>query len=261
MKNNRGFRLLALCMVLTLCMTAFSVTAFASDGGHYASDENGQTTPPPYIEDITVSKENVSLPEKQETQPPLTPEGNLTLIDDILQNDAFASVEQGETVGNKQFITVQSKNGNFFYLVIDRSGDTENVYFLNLVDEADLMALMETGEEKAPAVCSCTDKCAAGNVNTSCELCKVNMSECAGKAAVTEPEPTPVTDPEEPKDNGNPLALLLVLFILGGGGALAYFKLIKPRQSVKVSADPDDYDFEDEEYVTEDIPEETEDKN
>lgn len=262
MRNKRGFRLFSMCMALMLCMTAFSVTAFASGGDHYASDENGNATPPPYIEDITVSTENVTVPEQKEDQPALTPDGNMTLIDDILQNDNFASVEEGETVGNKQFITVQSKNGNYFYLVIDRSGDTENVYFLNLVDEADLLALMESGEtETTPVVCSCTDKCAAGAVNTACEICKVNMSECVGKEAVTEPEPTTPTEPEEPKDEGgnNTLLLLLVLLILSGGGALAYFKLIKPKQGVKVSADPDDYEFEDEEYMADDTPDETED--
>ena len=35
--------------------------------------------------------------------------------------------------------------------------------------------------------------------------------------------------------------------LLGGGGAFAYIKFIKPKQGAKVSADPDDYDFEDEE--------------
>ena len=44
-----------------------------------------------------------------------------------------------------------------------------------------------------------------------------------------------------------------VALVLAGGGAFAYVKFIKPnRSSVKVSADPDDYDFEDEEYLTED---------
>ena len=70
-----------------------------------------------------------------------TPNGNLTLIDDFLQIESPAT-EDSEQI-EKQFITVQSKNGNTFYIVIDRNGETENVYFLNLVDEADLMALME----------------------------------------------------------------------------------------------------------------------
>ena len=41
--------------------------------------------------------------------------------------------------------------------------------------------------------------------------------------------------------------------MLAGGGVFAYVKFIKPKQGVKVSADPDDYDFEDEEYLTEDV--------
>ena len=55
----------------------------------------------------------------------------------------------------------------------------------------------------------------------------------------------------------------LALVVLGGGGAFAYIKFIKPKQGAKVSADPDDYEFEDEEYENEDVPEqgEQEDQN
>ena len=77
------------------------------------------------------------------------------------------------------------------------------------------------------------------------------MSECAGKAAVTEPE----SEPEPEKKSGGGLAIVLVVLILGGGGAFAYFKFIKPKQGAKVSSDPDDYDFPDEEYENEDVPE------
>ena len=58
------------------------------------------------------------------------------------------------------------------------------------------------------------------------------------------------------------LVLILLLAVLGGG-AFAYIKFIKPKQGAKVSADPDDYEFEDEEYENEDVPEqgEQEDQN
>ena len=125
---------LSCVLAVVLCMTAFSVTAFAADGGYYASNENTTETPPDSIDSIVVGTENVQLPEGggTGTGDALTPDGNLTLIDDILQAGAFVSDETERA--EKQFITVQSKNGNYFYLVIDRSGDTEHVYFLNLVD-------------------------------------------------------------------------------------------------------------------------------
>ena len=285
MKTNLK-RMLSLVMAV-LCMAAFSVTAFASDGGYYASDEDGNKTPPDAIDSITISTEDVEL----ETDggnattevdgevidldsffenlfdifggtDALTPVGNLTLIDDILQSENNASVESVENEQkSKQFITVQSKNGNYFYIIIDRSGDTENVYFLNLVDEADLFALLEDGEtEKAPAVCSCTDKCAAGAVNTACEICIVNMSECVGKEPVTA-EPEPDTEPREPadeKENNAGMILLVVLILAAGGGAAFYFLVLKPKQNKNVPAELDDFDLEDEEeYVTDD--EDTED--
>lgn len=174
----------------------------------------------------------------------LTPDGNLSLIDDL-----------GGTSSGKQFITVETKGGNVFYLIIDRDDEgTQTVHFLNQVDEADLLALMEDGEvQEAPAVCTCTEKCQAGAVDTSCEVCAVNMAECAGVEPEVEPEP----EPEEEKSGGmGALALVLVLAVLGGGGAFAYIKFIKPKQASKASADPDDYDFEDEEdYINEDEPE------
>ncbi len=102
------------------------------------------------------------------------------------------------------------------------------------------MALLEDGQtEEKPAACTCGEKCQTGAVNTACPVCAANMSECIGKAPVVEPEP-------EKKSGGGTLVLILLLAVLGGGDAFAYIKFIKPNQSPKVSADPDDYEFEDE---------------
>ena len=179
-----------------------------------------------------------------------TPDGNLTLIDDFLQIEVPGD-EETEQV-EKQFITVQSKNGNTFYIVIDRNGETENVYFLNLVDEADLMALMESedGETTAPT-CSCTDKCVVGAINTNCEICRTNMSECTGKEPVVEPEPTePVEEPTEEPKSTNFMPIIIVLILGAGSFAVYWFKFRKPKTKTSGSSDLDDYDFgeDDEDY-------------
>ena len=231
MKNKRIFKTFsALCAALVLMM-GLSVTAFA------------QGTDQPPAEDAT-NDANVVV-EETEDSPALTPEGNAALVDDF--------------GGNKQLITVTTKAGNYFYILIDRANEDKEtaVYFLNQVDEADLMALLEDGQtEEKPAACTCTEKCQAGAVNTACPVCAVNMSECAGKAPEVEPEPEP--EPEKESGSGGALVLILLLAALGGGGAFAYIKFIKPKQGAKVSADPDDYEFEDEEYENEDIPEQGE---
>lgn len=186
----------------------------------------------------------------------LTPDGNLTLIDDI-------GPKKGE---GQQFITLESKNGNTFYLVIDRDDKgTENVHFLNLVDEADLFALIEDEENGSGTIvqtCTCTDKCQPGDVNTLCPVCRTNMSECTGKEPVTETEPAddPDTEPdaEEPEQkNGSSAILLIVLLMAGGGGAAYYFLKVKKSQpKSKGPVDLDDYDYgededDDEEYEVE----------
>ena len=173
----------------------------------------------------------------------LTPDGNLSLIDDI----------GGSTRSGKQFITVETKNGNVFYLIIDRDDEgEETVHFLNQVDEADLLTLMgdDAPAAETPAVCNCKEKCVAGAVNTNCPVCKNNLSECSGKEVVAEPEPE-AEQPEKKSSGG--LLVIVLLLALAGGAAFAYVKFIKlNRSGVKVSADPEDYDFEDEEMVNED---------
>ena len=214
MKNKILASLTALCAALVL-VGGFSVTAYAQ-------------TPTEETDDSGVIVE---------TEPqPLTPEGNMTLVDDI----------DGDAAEDKQFIVVKSKGGNYFYILIDRAAEGEQtVHFLNQVDEADLMALTENGEAaKKPEICNCTEKCEVGKVNTSCPVCVTSMTGCTGK----EPTPTPTEQPEELKEKGgNPgVVLALVLFaLLGGGAAFYYFKFLKPKQNVKGDTDLEDFEFED----------------
>lgn len=230
---NKIIRRLGVVFLIAMCLASLSVTAYA-----YADDAG-----PEYILETTTPVTAPTEPAEEPTTGsiPLTPDGNMTLVDDI----------EGEATEDKQFITVVSKNGNYFYIIIDRAGDGENtVHFLNQVDEADLLALMEEGQaEVIPIVCSCTEKCQPGAVNTTCKLCMTNMGECVGK----ESEPLKPTMPEEPVKQSSAGAILALVLILAASGSAAYYFLVrKPKQAQRVPSILDDFDLADEEeYLTE----------
>lgn len=236
MRNKRFFRSFFVMLAALVVLGGFSVTAYAYSG----EETSGETTVQTETEATTPEAAEPQEPEEETTggvEPqPFTPEGNMTLVDEI----------QGEASEDKEFIVVQSKGGNYFYIVIDHAAQGENtVHFLNQVDEADLMAIIEDEngqtQETAPT-CTCTDKCEAGNVDMNCPVCAVNMSECTGKEAAAE---TP-DEPEQTEESGGigGIILFAVVALLGGGGALYYFKVMKPKQAAKGNTDLEDFDFD-----------------
>ena len=156
------------------------------------------------------------------SEPALTPDGNLTLVDDV------GSVDKE----GKQFITAVTKNGNYFYIIIDRDDEgNETVHFLNQVDEADLLMLMD--EEEAAKYTE-----------------PVEDTPVETEPVVTEPEPDVVEpEPEKPKTNMMP-AILVIVALIGGGGFFAYKKMQeKKKEKEAAKPDPDaDYVDDDEDY-------------
>ena len=173
----------------------------------------------------------------------LTPDGQGTVMDNVT----------GEN--GKEFFTISTPAENVFYLIIDRERNSENVYFLNAVTEADLMALAETDTDAAvgtasdipgitnntpatPAVCTCKDKCAPGEVDISCSLCLVNYLECKG--VEREPDPEPEPQPETGGGNSGGTIAVVVIMALAVGGAGYYFKIYKPKREADDAEDLDE---------------------
>jgi len=177
----------AMLLVVMLMVSVLTVTAYA--GGDDDDEVN--------LDEILIPIPIVVTHEHEHNSRGLTPPGNLSLVDDAV----VASIE------DKQFMTVTTKNGNVFYIVVDRDGNTENVYFLNLVDELDLIALLEDDFEMPVAP----------------------TPEPFVPPVAAPVEPEPVKEPEKSTNRG--LITLIVFLALGGIGAGVYFKIIKPKHA------------------------------
>lgn len=186
------------CLAVLLSIGTLSTTAFA-----YAPE---------------TAEETIQEPETSEPMEPLTPDGNLTLVDD-----------EGEhpSVG-KQFITVVTKTGNYFYLIIDRDDEgKETVHFLNQVDEADLMKLMDEEE---------------------LEQLKTDEETTPTPEPEIKPEPDTEVQKPEPEKKVNVLPAIATLLLLGGGGGFWAFKKFREKQAKKAQEKPDpDADYVDDE--------------
>ena len=185
-----------------------------------------------------------------ETSGALTPEGNLTLVDDY-----HTSYSDGS---GQQFITLVSKSGNTFYLVIDRNDKGENtVHFMNLVDESDLLSLMEdedadayTAEKETAAQAEQERKQAEEDAKKAAEEAEASGSEQTGGNKVT-------------KYAATFLGVLALVGLAAGGGIYTFMKQKQKKQAEKEALDPDaNYtedkgDFE----IPTDVPDEDEAPN
>ena len=228
----------ALVLSVALC-AGMAAPAFAYGGEPVEEVEQPVLTATPDESDaVTVTDEESGA---------LTPEGNLTLVDDYHTNYSDGS--------GQQFITLVSKSGNTFYLVIDRNAKgQQTVHFMNLVDEADLLALME--EEDADVYTA--EKEAAAQA----EQDRLKAEEEAKKAA----EEAAASGTEQPKENkvtkiaSGFLGVVVLIALAAGGGFYLYVQQKNKKHAEKEALDPDAGYTEDKgdfEIPTEDEPEET----
>ena len=226
-------KLSALLVSAALC-AGMAAPAFAFEGEAAPVE---QPVLPEVVEDVVTITD--------ETSGALTPEGNLTLVDDYHTDYSDGS--------GQQFITLVSKSGATFYLVIDRNAKgQQTVHFMNLVDEADLLALME--EDAADAYTA--EKEAAAQA----EQDRLKAEEEAKKAAEEAEKAA-----DAPKENkvtkyaAGFLGVVALIALVAGGGFYAFTKQKQKKQAEKEALDPDANYTEDKgdfEIPTEDEPEE-----
>ena len=204
----------ALLLSALLCI-GVAVPAFAYEGDTTPAEQ-------PVLPEI-VEEDTVTITDEETGA--LTPEGNLTLVDDY-----HVSYSDGS---GQQFITLVSKSGATFYLVIDRnSKGAQTVHFMNLVDEADLLALME--EDAADAYTA--EKEAAAKA----EQDKLKAEEEAKKAAE---EAAKAAD--APKENkitkyaAGFLGVVALIALVAGGGFYVFTKQKQKKLAEKEAIDPD----------------------
>ena len=231
----------ALVLSVALC-AGMAAPAFAYDG------EPVEEVEQPVLTAATEEEEAVTVTDEETGA--LTPEGNLTLVDDYHTDYSDGS--------GQQFITLVSKSGATFYLVIDRNAKgQQTVHFMNLVDEADLLSLMEdedaeayTAEKEAAAQAAQERKQAEEDAKKAAEEAEASGSEQTGGNKVT-------------KYAATFLGVLALVGLAAGGGIYTFMKQKQKKQAEKEALDPDaNYtedkgDFE----IPTDVPDEDEAPN
>ena len=213
----------ALLVSAALC-AGMAVPAFAFEGEAAPVE---QPVLPEVVEDVVTVTD--------ETSGALTPEGNLTLVDDYHTDYSDGS--------GQQFITLVSKSGATFYLVIDRNAKgQQTVHFMNLVDEADLLALME--EDAADAYTAKKEAAAQAEAKKAAEEAAASGTE--------QPKENKVT-----KIASGFLGAVVLIALAAGGVFYAFAKQKQKKQAEKEALDPDANYKGDFEIPTEDEPEET----
>lgn len=155
-----------------------------------------------------------------------------------------AQAEKAET--GKEFYTIQTKTDKVFYLIIDRDGDEEIVYFLTEISENDLLNATEDNSEVLPQNSAALESAIPVNDGA---LSNNNVEQ---KTVEETPEPESTEESREeveetPVAEENPFGIYLVLGIFGGIaiGVGYYFKVVKGKKEDFLDEDDDEEEEED----------------
>lgn len=234
MMRKKVFRVGAMLVLCLIMVLGTATSAFA----YYNEDEANEGSTVVVEEPAEETTTETEAPSETETpadepQGQITPDGNLTLVDDL---------DYSSRAG-LQFMTVTSKDGHVFYIVIDRTANSENVYFLNQVDAADLMALMND-EQKEEYLKEQEAKQQEQQQTT------VTPAQQETQAPSETEQPAQTEAEKQPLNNS--MVMIAVFGVIGIGVIAAYYFLkIKPKKNGS-SIDEDRDFYDDEEYENED---------
>ena len=234
MMRKKVFRVGAMLVLCLIMVLGTATSAFA----YYNEDEANEGSTVVVEEPAEETTTETEAPSETETpadepQGQITPDGNLTLVDDL---------DYSSRAG-LQFMTVTSKDGHVFYIVIDRTANSDNVYFLNQVDAADLMALMND-EQKEEYLKEQEAKQQEQQQTT------VTPAQQETQAPSETEQPAQTEAETQPLNNS--MVMIAVFGVIGIGVIAAYYFLkIKPKKNGS-SIDEDREFYDDEEYENED---------
>ena len=203
MNKKMAGLLLGVMMLFTTSTTAFAYVDESAEASKVETTQTEQSTDKEEKKDEATNTNEVLPEDGTDKGTAFTTPGNGEVKDDITDDST------------KEFLTVTTKNNNTFYIVIDRSATSQNVYMLSQIDENDLSEFLDK-DSTAAVVTPQPDK-------SKVVLDETN-NEDVDKEATVDPEKTAST-----KTNMGAMATILIL-ALGGVAAYYYFKIYKPKK-------------------------------